>query len=183
MAGSGTTPAAPGPGAGVTAPTSTPGAKPSKTRLDRTYTANDATLLGLILVALVGITLGGLAIMLGFNQGFVATDLATVLALPVGVISAVSAGIFGYSLGTSGTTTAQQGAAEARREADSLRQEARVTAGNVGRVIKQARDGQVSKNETGDFKIGVPDMRTLYSDANRLAKVAGASPVEVDLPD
>ncbi len=145
------------------------------------YAWPDAVMLAIVMLSLIGIFLGGLAMILGDigAKDFDAPEIVSILSLPVGVISAVAAGIFGYSLGTRGTTEAQQAASAAAQEAAAVRQETAAVSQesaaptrDIGRIVSRARAGGLSAT-TNKYEISEDDLNTLIAHAEPLARRLG----------
>ena len=127
----------------------------------------DVAMLGMILGCLSVVFLGGIGILVGIDN-YKASDLVAVLAPILGVISTVSAGVFGYALGSRGTTDAHQTAAEASRAGADDRQrasESAAAAGNlvdtIDRIVGQAKRGGPSGS--GKHELSDDDLTTLLS--------------------
>ncbi len=154
-------------------------AKEAKEKETR-YDWPDVLMLTIVMLSLTGIFLGGLGTILGIAgaRKFEATEIVAILSLPVGVVSAVAAGIFGYSLGTRGTTEAQKLASAATEEAAAVRQDAgaitaesSAPARDIGRIISRAREG--GEVSPGSYGISADDLNTLLSDVVPLASRLG----------
>ena len=145
------------------------------------YAWPDTVMLAIVMMSLIGIFLGGLAMILGEMgaKDFDAPEIVSILSLPVGIISAVAAGIFGYSLGTRGTTEAQQAATSASQEATAVRsetaaisQESGASTRDIGRIVSRARAGGLG-DTTNKYEISEDDLNTLIAHAQPLARRLG----------
>ncbi len=131
-------------------------------------------MLAIVMMSLIGIFLGGLAMILGEigAKDFDAPEIVSILSLPVGVISAVAAGIFGYSLGSRGTTEAQQEATAIRSETAGISQESSASTRDIGRIVSRARAGGLG-DTTSKYEISEDDLNTLIAHAEPLARRLG----------
>ncbi len=138
------------------------------------YDWQDVLMLAIVMAALTGIFLGGLGTILGTIEAndFQATDVVAILSLPVGVISAVAAGIFGYSLGTRGTTEAQKLTSAATEETAAVSAESGASPRAIGRIVGRAMTGGASPT-TDKYEISEDDLNTLLASAEPSARRLG----------
>lgn len=150
-----------------------PGAQSVQVR----HTWQDFWMLLVIVTALVTMFLGGLAILLNATS-YAAVDVVAVLSPALAAVGTVAGGIFGYSLGTRGTTAAQETATNASQQATAARQDAATIAQaatplsrSVERIIGQAKQGGEASGLPGSYIIGDPDLKTLADAAAVLASL------------
>lgn len=141
------------------------------------YDWTDFGMLFIIMASLTGMFLGGIGIIVGVTT-FEAQDVVAILAPPLGVVSTVAAGVFGYSLGTRGTTEAQRTASAAAQEATAVRQEAAATAEAAAPLARATRRiaGQAiagAPTPTGKRDVSEDDLNTLRDAAEALAAKLG----------
>jgi uncharacterized repeat protein (TIGR01451 family) len=143
------------------------------------YTWLDFWMLLVIVVGLITMFLGGLVILVNATD-HKAADLVAVLSPGLAAVGTVAGGIFGYSLGTRGSTRAHEAATRATEEAGAARRDAAAIAEaatplsqNVQRIITQARAGQQS--QPGAYTISAADLQTLEAAATAVQARAAAS--------
>ena len=138
------------------------------------YDWSDAVMLLIIMASLTGVVLGGIAIIVT-ETNFRSADVVAIISPPLGVISTVAAGVFGYSLGTRGTAEAQRTATAATQQAVAAREDAATAvappARDIGRIVRRAREG--GEVSPGTYGISVDDLNTLLSDVVPLASRLG----------
>ena len=151
-----------------------PMAKAEKTKYDWTH----FSMLVVIMIALVG----GFYIALEFTgAGSIksAEGIVAIISPFLAAVGTVAAGVFGYSLGSRGTTEAQhvariaaQESAIVRQDADALSGDAKALVQKVQRITSRAIAGQESI--LGKRHLSVDDLITLGEDANTVAPRVGS---------
>jgi len=138
---------------------------------------SSVVMLVVIMVSLTLIFLVGLRIITNHAK-FDSADIVAVLSPAIGAVGTVSAGVFGYSLGTRNTAEAQKTATAATEEATAVRQEtmairneATPLARQVERIATQAKEG--AESVPGKRHLSEDDLNTLLSAAQSLAKRLG----------
>lgn len=132
----------------------------------------------IIMASLSLIFLMGMKIMVNEESNFKAVDIVAVISPALAAVGTVAAGIFGYSLGSQGTSEAQQTANRVTQEMTAVRQKAADTSeaatplvDSVQRIVKQAQTG--NESEPGKRNISLDDLNTLHEMANKLGARAG----------
>jgi len=145
-----------------------PGAEKTEDRC-RKYDLPSVCMLFIIMAALTLIFLVGLWLILNDKTSYKATDIVAILSLPVGVISAVAAGIFGYSLGSRGAAEAQANEAVATQEKITLQRDAEAPVRDLARILSHARDGKPAELNPEKREISRDDLNTLRGSASAIA--------------
>ncbi len=135
-----------------------------------------------IMATLTLVFLGGLGIIAGVTD-FEATDVVAVVSPALAAVGTVAAGVFGYSLGTRGTSEAQQTAAATARQATTattqvalIRSEADTAAAEIMRITGEATRGKEPERDAsveGKRLVSLDDLSTLRSSAARLTTKLG----------
>jgi hypothetical protein len=144
----------------------------------RKYDLPSVLMLLIIMAALTLIFLVGLRFILDDEYEFEATDIVAILSLPVGVIGAVAAGIFGYSLGSRGAAEAQANEAVATQEKITVQRDAEASVRDLARIIRKAKEGGESAQKPEKYEISRDDLNTLRGSAAPMAGKLG-----IDLPE
>lgn len=130
------------------------------------------TMLAVIMASLTAVFLVGVAILaLWADSGFDAAAIVAILSPALAAIGTVSAGVFGYSLGSRGTAEAQEAAAAARREEAGLRQEAAPLVHEIQRITARSKKG--GPGASGKHEVSEDDVITLIAAANPMGRRLG----------
>ena len=139
------------------------------------YDWPDVWMLLIIMASLTGLFLGGLGTIVALTD-FKSVDVVAIISPPLGVVSAVAAGVFGYTVGTRGTAGAQESATVARQEAAATAQEGGAPVRNIERIFSRASEGGELTAEglkPGTYGISADDLNTLLADVEPLAHRLG----------
>ena len=141
------------------------------------YDCADVWMLLIIMTSLAVVFLGGLGIIVGVTD-FEATDVVAVVSPALAAVGTVSAGVFGYSLGTRGTAEAQKTATITAQQATTTREEAALfraqgerMAGEIKRITTRAQEGDPTA--TGKRDVSLDDLKTLAAGADQLTARLG----------
>ena len=139
---------------------------------------DDVLMLFIIMAALTGVYLGGLGVILGIvgADEFDSADIVAISAPALAAIGAVAGGVFGYSLGTRGTTEAQRTASEARERVGIIRAGAERLERDTKHIASQGLEGDASEGKSDHRDISEEDLRTLRADAEALADSLSRTP-------
>lgn len=85
------------------------------------YDWRHVVMLTVLVIGMGAVFLLGLLIILDQKNSFTATDIVTVVALPLTALGTVSAGVFGYSLGNATTEKANEVASQTLLQAEQSR--------------------------------------------------------------
>jgi hypothetical protein len=134
------------------------------------HTWQDVIMLSIVAVTLAAVFLVGLALLVAASGAkYASSDIVAVLSPALTALGTLAAGVFGYSLGTRGTTAAQESAAAARQEAATITRAAAPLHNNVERIITQARTGGIAPGIADHYAISSDDLNTLAADAGNLS--------------
>lgn len=131
---------------------------------------SDVLMLFIIMASLTGIFLGGIGIIVGVTD-YDSADVVAIISPPLGVVSAVAAGVFGYSLGARGT-------AQANQQAAATRVDAAIAVAPLARVARRISDDALKgeKSVEGKRNVSEDDLRGLRDAADALAAGLGTGP-------
>ncbi len=163
-------------------PAELPAPRPPAKKPGPTYDWPHVLMLLIIMASLTGVFLGGLAIIVGVTD-FEATDVVAVVSPALAAVGTVAAGVFGYSLGTRGTSEAQQVAVATAQQATTatsqvalIRSEAETAAAEIMRITGEAKDGKQPERDAsveGKRLVSLDDLYTLRSSAARFTTRLG----------
>ena len=139
---------------------------------------DDVLMLFIIMAALTGVYLGGLGVILGIvgADEFDSADIVAISAPALAAIGAVAGGVFGYSLGTRGTTEAQRTTSEARERVGIIRAGAERLDRDTKHIAARGLEGDASEGKSDHRDISEEDLRTLRADADALADSLSRTP-------
>jgi hypothetical protein len=144
--------------------------QPISKRRKLRYDWSDVLMLSIIMAALTGIFLGGIGIIVGVTN-FESADVVAIISPPLGVVSAVAAGVFGYSLGARST-------AQANERAAATREDAAIAVAPLARVARRISDDALKGKESieGKRHVSEDDLKGLRDAADALASRVGTGP-------
>jgi hypothetical protein len=128
-----------------------------------------------ILVALAVVFLGGIWLIVD-STDFASSDIVAILSPALGAISTVAAGVFGFSIGSRGSSQAQEPAtretAIVHQHMGQIAAKASAASRNVSRIVETALSGDATPD--GKRILSTDDLKTMQNLAAEAA--SGSAP-------